>query len=100
MVFPADKDVNVPLDTEISVTFDTEITTNDLLGITIMPDAGKLAVHVENQTLIIFHNGLKPYTTYTVYIPYGVVNHYDHFGFSWSFTSGNYTNLSIINGDE
>ena len=101
MVFPADKDVNVPLDTEVSATFDNEITAFDFLGITIMPKVGNVSVYVEEDTrLVIYHDDFEPYTTYTIRIPYGAITEYNNFGFSWSFTTGNYTDLSIINEDE
>ena len=101
MVFPADKDVNVPLDTEVSATFDNEITAFDLLGITITPKVENISVNVEADVkLVIYHDDFKPNTTYTVYIPYGAITNYNNFGFSWSFTTGNYTDESIINEDE
>jgi len=101
MVVPADKDVNVPLDTEVSATFDNEITAFDLLGITIIPKVENVSVNVEEGTrLVIYHDDFQPNTTYTVYVPYGAVTEYNSFGFSWTFTTGNYTDESIINEDE
>ena len=97
MVIPVKDDVNVPLDTEVSVTFDNEVTLSDVLGITIMPETKNVSVNIDGTRLNISHDDFEPNTKYTVYIPYGVVNDYDHFGILWSFTTGNYTDESIVN---
>ena len=86
---------------KFSATFDNEITAFDLLGITIVPKVENVSANVEADVkLVIYHDDFQSNTTYTVYVPYGAVTEYNSFGFSWTFTTGNYTDESIINEDE
>ncbi len=89
MVIPADTATNVPVDIDISVTFDQEITPGELLDINISPSVKNVSSVIEGNNLIIRHDDFKPNTTYIITIPYGVINEYNYFDITWSFTTGN-----------